>query len=59
MGIRHIGKTSAEKLVDAFPNIDILIQATEEQLEEIDDIGPIVAHSLKNLFSKSIKYKNN
>ena len=50
LGIRHIGKTSAEKLVDAFPNIDILMQATEEQLEEIVDIGPIVAHSLKTYF---------
>lgn len=57
LGIRHIGKTSAEKLVDAFPNIDILIQATEEQLEEIDDIGPIVAHSLKTYFENPSNIK--
>ena len=57
LGIRHIGKTSAEKLVDAFPNIDILMQATEEQLEEIDDIGPIVAHSLKTYFENPLNIK--
>jgi len=57
LGIRHIGKTSAEKLVDVFPNIDILMQASEEQLEEIDDIGPVVAHSLKTYFENPSNIK--
>lgn len=50
LGIRHVGKTAAETLANAFPDIDALMQASAEELEDLHDIGPIVAHSLITYF---------
>lgn len=51
LGIRHVGETTARALADYFGNIDNLKQASEEQLLEVEDIGPIVASSVKQFFS--------
>lgn len=51
LGIRHVGETTARSLAEHFGNIVNLKQATEEQLLEVDDIGPIVASSVKQFFS--------
>tara|TARA_E500000178_G_scaffold355655_1_gene429090 strand:+ start:1015 stop:3048 length:2034 start_codon:yes stop_codon:yes gene_type:complete len=50
LGIRHVGKTAAETLANAFPDIDALMQASAEELEDLHDIGPIVACSLITYF---------
>ncbi|WP_172136456.1 NAD-dependent DNA ligase LigA [Adlercreutzia sp. ZJ473] len=46
IGMRHVGKTTAEALAAAFPSMDALAQATEEQLAEVEGIGPKIAHSV-------------
>ncbi len=46
LGIRHVGKTIAELIVHAFPSMDALLQASEEDLGQIDGIGPKIAHSI-------------
>ena len=46
LGMRHVGKTMAEQLAAAFPSIDALSAASEEQLAAIDGIGPKIAHSV-------------
>ena len=46
LGIRHIGKTTAEALTKAYPSIDSLMTASEESLASIEGIGPIIAHSV-------------
>lgn len=46
LGIRHVGKTTAELLVARFPSIDALMQATEEDLAAIEGIGPKIARSV-------------
>ncbi|MBQ6454902.1 MAG: NAD-dependent DNA ligase LigA [Eggerthellaceae bacterium] len=46
LGIRHIGKTTAEALTKAYPSIDSLKTASEESLASIEGIGPIIAHSV-------------
>jgi DNA ligase (NAD+) len=46
LGIRHVGQYVAEILARAYRSIDSLLQATEEQLAEINGIGPTIAHSL-------------
>jgi len=51
LGIRHIGEKSAAILADRFNNIDNLIQATEEQLLSINEIGPILVQSIKDYFA--------
>ena len=51
LGIRHVGETTARSLAAHFGNLDDLMQANEEQLLAIDDIGPVVADSLIRFFA--------
>ena len=46
IGMRHVGKTMAETIAAAFPSIDALMQASEEELASIEGIGPKIAHSI-------------
>ncbi len=45
LGMRHVGKTIAELLAAAYPSVEALMQAGEEDLAAIDGIGPKIAHS--------------
>ena len=46
LGIRHVGKTTGEALAAAFPSMELLRQASEEDLAAVDGIGAIVARSI-------------
>ena len=50
LGIRHVGKKNATILASYYDNIDNLMQATEEELCAITDIGNIIAKSVYNYF---------
>lgn len=50
LGIRHVGIKSAQVLEENFDNIDAIISAETERLEQIPDIGPIVAKSIYDFF---------
>lgn len=52
LGIRFVGETVAKKVAKAFPSIDLLIQATVEQLVEVDEIGERIAQSIVDFFNK-------
>ncbi len=52
LGIRHVGHATARELSQAYPSIDALMQATEDQLSTVPDIGPVVAHSICDFFAK-------
>ena len=51
LGIRHVGEATAKELATHFGSIDGLLQASEEQLLEVADIGPVVARSLLDFFA--------
>jgi DNA ligase (NAD+) len=51
LGIKEIGAKMAKTLAKKFEHIDNLIKATEDELLEIPDIGPVVAHSLVDWFA--------
>lgn len=51
LGIRHVGETVAKTLARAFPDIDRLISATEEELLALPDIGPRISASVREYFS--------
>ena len=51
LGIRYVGETVAKRLAQAFHSIDVLINATYEQLIETDEIGEVIARSVINYFS--------
>ncbi|MEO6919066.1 MAG: NAD-dependent DNA ligase LigA [Collimonas sp.] len=51
LGIRHVGESTAKELATHFGSIDGVIQASEEQLLGVADIGPVVARSLLAFFA--------
>ena len=51
LGIRHVGETVAKTLASGFPDIDTLMNATEEQLSALAEIGPRISTSVREYFS--------
>ncbi len=52
LGIRHVGETTAKDLARHFGTLDRLLDASEQQLLEVPDVGPIVAHSLRTFLDQ-------
>jgi DNA ligase (NAD+) len=46
LGIRHVGESTAKSLARHFGTLDALLEASEEQILVVDDIGPVVAQSI-------------
>ena len=46
LGIRHVGKTTAEAIAAAFPSMEALEAAGEDDLAGIYGVGPKVAHGM-------------
>jgi DNA ligase (NAD+) len=53
LGIRHVGEATAKELARHFGKLDSIMDATEEQLLAVADIGPIVAKSLRTFFEQA------
>ncbi len=51
LGIKEVGAKMAKNLAKIYGNIDALANASEEELLEIPDVGPIVAKSIVTWFS--------
>ena len=47
MGIRHVGGRAAEVLAEHFGKIDAIVEASADALAEINEIGPVIAASLR------------
>jgi DNA ligase (NAD+) len=54
LGIRYVGENTAKLLARNFRSIESLIDASQEQLLEIPEIGDTVALSVENYFSDKI-----
>lgn len=52
LGIRYIGETASRNLAKSFRNMDSLMDATYEQLKEVEDVGDQMANSLLRWFGK-------
>lgn len=50
LGIRHVGEKLAQTLASNFKTLDALVKATEEELTQVEDIGPTVAESIHFFF---------
>jgi DNA ligase (NAD+) len=53
LGIPHVGKQSAKDLEAHFDSLDSIASASEEQLEEVDGVGSIMAQSLHAWFENT------
>ena len=52
LGIRHVGESTAKDLAKYFGNIHKLMDASEEELLKVNDVGPIVAQSIINFLNE-------
>jgi len=56
LGIRHVGEKAAETLAEEFSTLEALMEAKEEELERISEVGPALAGSVREFFQqKEIK----
>ena len=53
LGIRHVGESTAKDLAKYFGHIDKLMVTNEEELLQVNDVGPVVAKSLLSFFSEA------
>ncbi|MCK0512969.1 NAD-dependent DNA ligase LigA [Aromatoleum buckelii] len=52
LGIRNVGEATAKELARHFGSLDALIDADVERLQQVPDVGPIVAHSIAGFFAE-------
>ncbi len=53
LGIRNVGEATAKGLAQYYDNLDRLIDTDMETLQQVPDIGPIVAQNILNFFAES------
>jgi DNA ligase (NAD+) len=52
LGIRHVGERGAQVLADHFGSIDEIERASLEQLQQVREIGPVLAASVRSWFDE-------
>ena len=57
LGIRYVGAGVAKKIADHFKSIDALMNASEEEIESIHEIGPSISKSIKRFFNDNNNIK--
>jgi len=53
LGIRDVGEATARTLAKYFKSLELITQASTEELETISDIGPVVAHNIHSFFQQT------
>jgi DNA ligase (NAD+) len=54
LNIRHVGTRNAQVLADHFGTLDAIMEQTTESLAEVEDIGPVIAHSVHTFFHSAV-----
>jgi DNA ligase (NAD+) len=52
LGIREVGEATAAQLANHFGDLDALMDATQEQLLDVPDVGPVAAEHVRTFFSQ-------
>ncbi len=52
LGIRYVGEVGAKKLARYFKNMDALMNAPEEELAQVEDVGEVTARAISEWFAK-------
>jgi len=53
LGIRHVGEATAKDLARHFGSLDAIMQADEEALLAVNDVGPVLARSIHTFFAQA------
>jgi DNA ligase (NAD+) len=51
LGVRNVGKTVASTICRAYPSADALAAATEDELTQIEGVGPVIARTVVQFFA--------
>jgi DNA ligase (NAD+) len=57
LGIRMVGERTAEFLAEQFGSMEALMQASEEELLEVNEVGPRIAASIREFFAEEKNVK--
>jgi DNA ligase (NAD+) len=52
LGIRFVGERTAQFLAEHFGSMDALMNANEEELEQVNEVGPRIAQSIAEFFQE-------
>jgi len=52
LGIREVGEATAEALADYFGAIEAVMDADEDALQQVEDVGPVVAGNIRHFFDQ-------
>ncbi|HWX95181.1 MAG TPA: NAD-dependent DNA ligase LigA [Terriglobales bacterium] len=52
LGIRFVGERTAQFLAEHFGSMDALMHASHEELEEVNEVGPRIAESMREFFAE-------
>jgi len=52
LGIRHVGEATAKALARHFGQLQAIMDASEDALAQVADVGPVVAHSIHTFFAQ-------
>jgi len=52
LGIRNVGETTAKDLARHFGRLELLLAASAEDLQQVADVGPVVAASIKRFLAE-------
>ena len=52
LGIRHVGEATARDLASHFGLLDPIMDASEEALLEVQDVGPVLAEAIHDFFAE-------
>lgn len=53
LGIREVGEATAKNLANHLKTLPTLMEATEEGLQQVQDVGPVVASHVVNFFAET------
>ncbi len=53
LGIRHVGESTARDLARHFGRLEPIVSASEEELLQVPDVGPVVAASIARFFAEA------
>jgi DNA ligase (NAD+) len=51
LGIRFVGERTAQFLAEHFGSLDAVMKASEDELQEVDEVGPRIAKSIAEFFA--------
>ena len=51
LGIRHVGARTAELLAARFGSLGALAEASADELEAVEEVGPVIAESVRAFFA--------